>query len=243
MRYLKFGQLLRRVSRLMLILKHLHSFLNLSEILVEAAEVDGALAVIVHDVAAQLPDGALELVAVELELREPPPDALERMQQSLGLLPHALLDGRHDGLLGVALLAVHVDERPHQLPLVLRILLSPLTHASTPASETPEIEGPRVVVVVVGRWRPAGRQTERQRDRTYLGAAARLVEGAAGVGREAEGAGDGRGGGARGGRRHGRAGWLGFWVGARAREPGGRGRDGRESEAKEGARKERRAGE
>lgn len=197
MRYLKFGQLLRRVSRLMLILKHLHSFLNLSEILVEAAEVDGALAVVVHDVAAQLPDGALELVAVELELREPPADALERMQQALGLLPHALLDGRHDGLLGVALLAVHVDERPHQLPLVLRI----------------------------------------------LGAAARLVEGAAGVGREAEGAGDGRGGGARGGRRHGRAGWLGFWVGARAREPGGRGRDGRESEAKEGARKERRAGE
>lgn len=166
MRYLKFGQLLRRVSRLMLILKHLHSFLNLSEILVEAAEVDGALAVVVHDVAAQLPDGALELVAVELELREPPPDALERMQQSLGLLPHALLDGRHDGLLGVALLAVHVDERPHQLPLVLRILLSPLTHASTPASETPEIEGPRVVVVVGGRWMTTDRQRDRQRGRT-----------------------------------------------------------------------------
>lgn len=166
MRYLKFGQLLRRVGRLMLILKHLHSFLNLSEILVEAAEVDGALAVVVHDVAAQLPDGALELVAVELELREPPADALERMQQALGLLPHALLDGRHDGLLGVALLAVHVDERPHQLPLVLRILLSPLTHASTPASETPEIEGPRVVVVVVGRWRPTDRQRDSQAGRT-----------------------------------------------------------------------------
>lgn len=159
MRYLKFGQLLRRVGRLMLILKHLHSFLNLSEILVEAAEVDGALAVVIHDVAAQLPDGPLELVAVKLELREPAADALERMQQPLGLLPHALLDGRHDRVLGVALLAVHVDERPHQLPLVLRI----------------------------------------------LGAAARLVEGAAGVGREAEGAGDGCGGGARGGR-HGRAG-------------------------------------
>lgn len=131
---------------------------NLSDILVEAPEVDGGLAVIIHDVAPQLPDGSLELVAVELELGEPPADALERMQQPVGLLLHALLHGRHDRLLGVtALLAVHVDERPHQ-PLVLRI----------------------------------------------LGAAARLVEGAAsGVGREAEGAGDGCGGRARGGR-HGR---------------------------------------
>lgn len=177
MRYLKFGQLLRRVGRLMLILKHLHGFLNLSEVLVEAAEVDGALAVVVHDVAAQLPDGPLELVAVELELREPAADALERMQQPLGLLPHALLDGRHDGVLGVPLLSVHVDERPHQLPLVLRI----------------------------------------------LGAAAGLVEGAAGVGGEAEGAGDGGGGRASGRRRHGRAGWLARvlgWCATRAREPG-----------------------
>lgn len=160
MRYLKFGQLLRRVGRLMLILKHLHSFLNLSEVLVEAAEVDGALAVVVHDVAAQLPDGPLELVAVELELREPAADALERMQQPLGLLPHALLDGRHDGVLGVPLLSVHVDERPHQLPLVLRILLPPLTNASTP-----EIEEPRAVLVAVGRWTAKHTHTHTHTDR------------------------------------------------------------------------------
>jgi len=74
---------------------------DLSEVLVDAPEVGGALAVVVHDVAAELPDGPLELVAVELELREPPADAVERVQQRVGLLPHALLDGRHDGVPGV----------------------------------------------------------------------------------------------------------------------------------------------
>lgn len=75
--------------------------MDLSEILVDAPEVGGALAVVVHDVAAELPDGPLELVAVELELREAAPDAVERVEQRVGLLPHALLDGRHDGVLGV----------------------------------------------------------------------------------------------------------------------------------------------
>jgi hypothetical protein len=37
---------------------------HLSDVLVDASEVDGGVAVVVHDVAAQLPDGALELVAV-----------------------------------------------------------------------------------------------------------------------------------------------------------------------------------
>ena len=101
---------------------------HLSEVLVDAPEVGGALAVVVHDVAAQLPDGPLELVAVELELREPAADAVERVQQRVGLLPHALLDGRHDGVLGVEAavllllqqrLRVDADERPPR-PLVLR---------------------------------------------------------------------------------------------------------------------------
>lgn len=107
----------------MLILQNLHRFLNLPQILLQAPEVDRPLAVVIHDVAAQLPDGPLELVAVELQLRQAAADSLERMQQALGLLLHALLHGRHDRLLGVVLLpTVHVHERPHHPLLLLQIL-------------------------------------------------------------------------------------------------------------------------
>lgn len=141
--------------------------MDLSEILVDAPEVGGALAVVVHDVAAELPDGPLELVAVELELREAAPDAVERVEQRVGLLPHALLDGRHDGVLGV---------EPSVLLLVLLQLL--------------------VVVLVQQRLRVDANEGP---VRPFVLAVARVVEGAARVGGQAEGAGDGGGGGARGG--------------------------------------------
>jgi hypothetical protein len=104
-----------------------HARTHLSEVLVDASEVGGALAVVVHDVAAQFPDGPLELVAVELELRKPAPDAVERVQQRVGLLPHALLHGRHHGFLWVEAvlmrrrLRVGGHERLHH-PLVLQAL-------------------------------------------------------------------------------------------------------------------------
>jgi hypothetical protein len=106
-------------------------FIYLSEVPVDAFEVGVAVAVVVHDVAAQLPDGPLELVAVELELGEPAPDGAERVQQCVGLLPRALLHGRHHGVLGVQetvlllllllrrrRLAVGGHERPHQPPVL-----------------------------------------------------------------------------------------------------------------------------
>jgi hypothetical protein len=156
---------------------------DLPEILLDAPEVDRGLAVVVHDVAAQLPDGPLELVAVELELREPAPDAVQRVQQPLGLPPHALLHGRHDGVLGVAL-RLAVDQRPHH-PVVLQAPVH-----SVPGGRERERDGSKSSDDCPG---------ERAGNNKYL-AAVRLVEGAVGIRRQREGAGDGGGGGARGGR-------------------------------------------
>lgn len=125
--YLKFAEFFWSFSQVLPILKNLQGFVDLSEVLVDASEVGGALAVVVHDVAAQFPDGPLELVAVELELRKPAPDAVERVQQRVGLLPHALLHGRHHGFLWVEAvllrrrLRVGGHERLHH-PLVLQAL-------------------------------------------------------------------------------------------------------------------------
>jgi len=137
----------------------------LSEVLVDASEVGGAVAVVVHDVAAQLPDGPLELVAVELELREPAPDAVERVQQRVGLLPHALLHGRHHGVLGVeaaVLLLLRLrlpvgggHERPHQ-PLVLQAV--PGAAAESGSVRQAPREGKRKFEIK--RWRREQRQRQ-----------------------------------------------------------------------------------
>lgn len=181
---------------------------HLSEILVDAPEVCGALAMVVHDVAAELPDGPLELVAVELELREAAPDAVERVQQRVGLLPHALLDGRHDGVLGVEpsvlllvvvlllmqRLRVDADEGPVHRPFVLR------------ANQNSRLSLSGTGEIGKSRGGSGG---------AYL-AAARVVKGAPRVGGQAEGARDGGGGGGARGGGHAwaaRGGVLGFWDG------------------------------
>jgi hypothetical protein len=180
-------------------------FIYLSEVPVDASEVGGAVAVVVHDVAAQLPDGPLELVAVELELGEPAPDGAERVQQRVGLLPRALLQGRHHGVLGVQetvlllllrrrrrllRLAVAGHERPHQPPVLQALCPARVGLSGAEGRERKKI-----------RNRESATRAERSgAECGHLAAAGQgLVVGAARVRGQAEGAGDGGGGGARGG--------------------------------------------